>query len=152
MLATIAENGGAADRFVFELTEKTNPRTAEAPERELEALRGAGVRIAIDDFAHSPLSALQRLDVDILKIDRSVIQAASTPAGETMLRAVIQLARSLGIWPLGEGIETQRQFEILRSAGCRFGQGFLFTEPLAAEDVEPFIAARRSHVAAAASA
>ena len=148
MLETIALNGGHARRFIFELTENTNPRTGDAPGMALGALREAGVKVAIDDFAHSPLSALQRLDVDMLKIDTDVVAASVTPAGETMLRAVIQLARNLGIWPLAEGIETEQQFEMLRAAGCRFGQGFYFTKPIAAEDVPEFVAHRRRGVRA----
>jgi diguanylate cyclase (GGDEF)-like protein/PAS domain S-box-containing protein len=137
MLDAIRRQGANPCRFVFELTEAVGQRSSEVPERALVELRDAGVRIAIDDFAHSPLSALQRMEVDMLKIDRSMVLAADTVEGELMLRAIIQLAHNLGIWAIAEGIETESEFEMLRRAGCRFGQGFHFSRPVPAEDVYP---------------
>ena len=78
--------------MIFELTETTGPRASEVPESALAELREAGVRIAIDDFAHSPLTALQRMEIDMLKVDHEVVAAARRPEGELMLRAVVQLA------------------------------------------------------------
>ena len=136
MLATIHEAGADPSRMLFELAESGTTRASDAADHALRALRDAGVRIALDDFAHSPFSTLQRMEVDIVKIDGPVLAAAAEGTeGEMMLRAIIQLAHGLGIWPLAEGVETQRHYEILRRAGCRFGQGFFFGEPMPADEV-----------------
>jgi EAL domain-containing protein (putative c-di-GMP-specific phosphodiesterase class I) len=141
MLDVIRSAGADPSRMVFELTEASTARTAEGANRALRSLRDAGVRIAIDDFAHSPLSALQHMQVDMLKIDGPVLAAADQSAeGEMMLRAIVQLAHGLGIWPLAEGVETQRHHDILREAGCRFGQGFFFGQPMPADEVPAYAA------------
>jgi diguanylate cyclase (GGDEF)-like protein/PAS domain S-box-containing protein len=140
MLEVIRSEGADPAALVFELTETTAPRTSEVPGRALAELRDAGIRVAIDDFANSPLTALQRMEVDMLKIDRSLVADASGPEGELMLRAIIQLAHNLGIWPIAEGIETREQYEMLRRSGCRFGQGFFFSKPVAAGDVPEALA------------
>jgi EAL domain-containing protein (putative c-di-GMP-specific phosphodiesterase class I) len=133
MIETIAEAGAEPGRVVLEVGEANGPRGGEVPQRALMELREAGIRIAIDDFAHSPLSSLQQMEVDTLKIDPSVIRAGNTPEGELMVRAIIQLAHNLGIWAIAEGVETRAQFQMLRRAGCRYGQGFYFSEPVEAD-------------------
>jgi EAL domain-containing protein (putative c-di-GMP-specific phosphodiesterase class I) len=76
------------------------------------------------------LSYLTRLPVDIVKIDRSFVERLGGPQGdEVLVRAVVQLARSLGLRSVGEGVETPAQLERLRSFGCDAGQGFLFGRP-----------------------
>jgi EAL domain-containing protein (putative c-di-GMP-specific phosphodiesterase class I) len=64
-----------------------------------------------------------------------VVAAAVHPEGEVTLRAIVQLAHNLGIWVIAEGIETREQFEMLRRTGCRFGQGFFFSEPVPANQL-----------------
>jgi EAL domain-containing protein (putative c-di-GMP-specific phosphodiesterase class I) len=84
------------------------------------------------------------MEVDMLKIDAPVLAAAAESSeGELMLRAIVQLALNLGIWPLAEGVETRAQYEVLRRTGCRFGQGFFFGEPIAAEMVPGFVEPER---------
>jgi diguanylate cyclase (GGDEF)-like protein/PAS domain S-box-containing protein len=137
-MAEVIEAAGAdPKRLVFDLTETRTQHSAEAPAGALAELRAAGIRIAIDDFAHAPLTALQQMDVDMLKIDRGLVAAADSPEGELMLRAITQLAHNLGIWAIAEGIETREQLEVLRRAGCRYGQGFLFGQPVPADDLTP---------------
>lgn len=138
LIAQISESGGDPERFVLGVAEVTAARTADRSAAALATLRAAGVRIAIDDFAHSPLTSLARMEFDVLKIHRSLVEGADAPEGQTVITAIVQLARNLGIWPMADGIETRRQFEILRNAGCRFGQGRLFARPMAAEDVPDF--------------
>jgi EAL domain-containing protein (putative c-di-GMP-specific phosphodiesterase class I) len=135
MLAIVEAAGADAGRLVLEMTESATTRAADSVDRALSALRDAGIRIAIDDFAHSPLDALQRMQVDVLKIDASLVAAAERPEGETMLAAIIALARNLGIWPLAEGIEKREQFDLVRQSGCRFGQGFFFGQPVPADEI-----------------
>jgi diguanylate cyclase len=130
MVEIIHSAGADPRRFVFELTETRGQHSGDAPGAALAELRGAGIRIAIDDFAHAPLTSLQSMDVDMLKIDSGLTAASESGEGELMLKAIIQLAHNLGIWAVAEGVETQAQYDTLRRAGCRFGQGWYFGRPV----------------------
>ena len=106
----------------------------------LTTLRAAGVRIAIDDFGtgHSSLSRLRALPVDEVKMDRSFVLAAApedpaTPGDTTMMDLLVTLADRLCLGLVAEGIETSRQLEAVRDAGCTYGQGFLLGRPRAAD-------------------
>jgi diguanylate cyclase (GGDEF)-like protein len=140
MLQIIDAAGADPERLVFELTETKDQHSAEAPAGALVELRSAGIRIAIDDFAHAPLTSLQRMEVDMLKLDGGLVAASETPEGELMLRAIIQLAHNLGIWATAEEVETREQYEILRRAGCRYGQGWFFGHPAPAAELQPALA------------
>jgi EAL domain-containing protein (putative c-di-GMP-specific phosphodiesterase class I) len=100
---------------------------------ELSALHEAGVKLAIDDFGtgFSSLSYLQRAPFDVIKIDRSFVDAL---AGSTRRRAlvdgVVYLAERLQISVVAEGIETVADRDLLAAMGCPYGQGYLFSEPL----------------------
>jgi EAL domain-containing protein (putative c-di-GMP-specific phosphodiesterase class I) len=143
--------------LVVELTETTvmaNPaRAAEVMQR----LRAIGVKISIDDFGtgHSSLAYLTTLPNDELKVDRSFIQALSTdPNAETVVRAIVDLARSLRLDVVAEGIETVEDAEVLRKIGCATGQGYLFSRPRPAGDLTCWLDERgrkRGHSAARAS-
>jgi EAL domain-containing protein (putative c-di-GMP-specific phosphodiesterase class I) len=107
-------------------------------QRVLSHLRNEGLRFAIDDFGtgYSSLSRLRDLPVDILKIDRSFVR--DVPGNQdavTVVQAIIQLALSLGMAPLAEGIETQEQWQFLVDHGCRLGQGFYFRRPVPADQI-----------------
>jgi diguanylate cyclase (GGDEF)-like protein len=118
-------------RVVLEITESVFLDT-EAIGHRLHQLRALGVLLAIDDFGtgYSSLSYLTRLPVDIVKIDRSFVERLGGPPGdETLVRAVVQLARSLGLRSVGEGVETPTQLERLQSFGCDAAQGYLFGHP-----------------------
>ena len=97
-------------------------------------LRTAGVHFALDDFgmAYSNLSHLKRLPVEILKIDRSFVAGLTTGDGDrSIVRAVLAIADSLDLTVVAEGIETPAQQEALLAMGCRQGQGYLFSRPVA---------------------
>jgi EAL domain-containing protein (putative c-di-GMP-specific phosphodiesterase class I) len=79
------------------------------------------------------------MEIDVLKIGGSLVEAADRREGATMIRALVQLARTLGIWPLAERIESRRQYEILRGAGCRFGQGHFISHALPPEHVPDYV-------------
>ena len=120
-------------RVVLEITESVFLDT-EAIGHRLHQLRALGMLLAIDDFGtgYSSLSYLTRLPVDIVKIDRSFVERLGGPPGdEVLVRAVVQLARSLGLRSVGEGVETPAQLERLQSFGCDAAQGYLFGRPQA---------------------
>ena len=115
----------------------------------LRALHDGGVRIAIDDFGtgYSSLSRLHELPVDVVKIDRTFVRDLSAnPDTRTIVRAMLQLATSLEIVPVAEGIETKEQLEFLAEHGCVLGQGYLFARPMAPERVMAFVNDRQKAV------
>jgi EAL domain-containing protein (putative c-di-GMP-specific phosphodiesterase class I) len=110
----------------------------ERTQRVLGELHTLGFNLAIDDFGtgYSSLARLKHMPVDILKIDQAFIRHLEYErdlAG--MVRAMIQLAQSLGMVPLAEGIESYGEYEFLRANGCRLAQGFLFSYPVPAEEI-----------------
>jgi EAL domain-containing protein (putative c-di-GMP-specific phosphodiesterase class I) len=105
----------------------------------LGALSKLGVRLALDDFGtgYSTLAHVQRLDVDILKIDRSFVeQLAGSERDREIIGAITAMAHALGMSVVGEGIETDRQLGELAALGCDQGQGFLLARPLLPAQVE----------------
>ena len=129
--AILTRTGIDPRRVVLEITESVFLDT-EAIGHRLHQLRALGVLLAIDDFGtgYSSLSYLTRLPVDIVKIDRSFVERLGGPPGdEVLVRAVVQLARSLGLRSVGEGVETPAQLERLQSFGCDAAQGYLFGRP-----------------------
>jgi EAL domain-containing protein (putative c-di-GMP-specific phosphodiesterase class I) len=100
-------------------------------------LRARGVSFAIDDFGtgYSNLGYLKRFEVEVLKIDRSFIgRLVDDPQDEAIVTAIIQMAHSLGLRIVAEGVEDARVLERLRTLGCDFGQGFYWSKALPAED------------------
>ena len=110
----------------------------------LAALRDLGVRIALDDFGtgYSTFSHLDRLPIDIVKIDRSFVQTlGSGDDSRSMAAALVQLARTLGYGTIAEGVETAAQEEGLRTLGCVLAQGYHLSRPLDAEAARWLLAA-----------
>jgi len=140
----VLEETGLEGRFLeLELTESMLMDDKIVGEA-LSGLRALGVKIAIDDFGtgYSSLSYLQRLPIDKLKIDRSFIDDLGTDADERAIAiAIINLAKTLKLTALAEGVERQEQLEFLRGHGCNEFQGYLAGNPLPAE---AFVAVARS--------
>ena len=108
------------------------------------ALRKAGVHFALDDFgtAYSSLSYLRRFPIEIVKIDRSFMGGVTDlDAEQSIVRAILAIADSLGLTAVAEGVETEEQLEMLRALGCELGQGHLFSEALTPEEATRFLAA-----------
>jgi diguanylate cyclase (GGDEF)-like protein/PAS domain S-box-containing protein len=132
--------------FQLEVTETVFlGRGAESVHRALALLSAAGVKIALDDFGtgYASLRHLKQFPVDIIKIDQSFVRDMQEDVGDdAIVRAVINLGRSLGIKVVAEGIETQQQADRLLQLKCDFGQGFLYSKAVPAGRV-PAIVSRR---------
>jgi diguanylate cyclase (GGDEF)-like protein/PAS domain S-box-containing protein len=148
-------SGLAASRLVLEVTESVLLADLEMALQRLEALRALGVRVALDDFGtgYSSLAYLQRLPVDVLKIDRA-FTADITAGGRraALARAVVTLADTLGLHTVAEGVETEAQHDELRALGCGFAQGFLYARPLGVDAFAAFVAAAHAGAAHAGAA
>jgi diguanylate cyclase (GGDEF)-like protein/PAS domain S-box-containing protein len=121
--------------LVLEITESVLIETGDAAETRLGILKERGVEIALDDFGtgYGSLAYLQRLPVDIVKIDRSFTAEVDTDAaGQALLRAIVGLGNALGTRLVAEGIERESQSEMIQSLGCHRGQGFHYGRPQAA--------------------
>ncbi|MEP7046570.1 MAG: EAL domain-containing protein, partial [Ilumatobacteraceae bacterium] len=132
-----------AGNIVLEVTESALVADAEGGIASLHELKQQGVRIAIDDFGagFSALSRLVRFPLDILKIDRSFISGqASGAASVLMLEAILGMADKLSLEVIAEGIERPDQYDLLRGLGCRLGQGFLLSRPVAPNVLEALLA------------
>jgi EAL domain-containing protein (putative c-di-GMP-specific phosphodiesterase class I) len=137
--ATLEKTRLAPGALLLELTETTVVNSDDATRRGLEELRAAGVRIVIDDFGmgYSALSYLKSFPVDVLKIDRSFVRGLPDHAGDAaIVAALISLSRGLDLGVVAEGVETEEQLTFLGEKGCDQAQGFLFSRPLPARDLE----------------
>jgi len=126
----------------LEVTESVAMIDAEQTVDTLAELKKIGVRMAIDDFGtgHSSLAYLKRLPVQRLKIDKSFVRNVTSDRNDAAItRAVIALAKSLGLKVIAEGVETEQQRALLARYGCREIQGFLIARPSTASDLEPFV-------------
>ncbi len=137
--ATLNEIGFNPRRLSLEITETALLRATPATIRTLESLRALGVRIVIDDFGtgYFSLSHLRQFPVDVLKIAREFVQVgASDEKAVALTSAIVAMSESLKIVTVAEGIESADQAERMRRLGCTYGQGFFFSRPLPADDVE----------------
>lgn len=139
----MAKTEAPPEKIMFEITEGS---IMVDPTRVLiivERLRAMGFQFSIDDFGtgYSSLAYLKKLPVSELKIDKSfVMDMASSQNDRVIVRATVELAHGLGLKVTAEGIETPETLEILRGYGCDIGQGYLFSKPLSATDLESWCA------------
>ena len=126
----------------IEVTESVIAERVESVILTLNRLQSLGVQSCIDDFGtgYSSLSRLQSFPIDALKIDRSFVTVLpESNDGLEIIRTIINLARSLRIRTVAEGIETQAQLDQLRELGCDYGQGYLFSKPVDAEQAQTLL-------------
>jgi diguanylate cyclase (GGDEF)-like protein len=134
----LSESGLAPERLVLEITETSALLDIDETINVLQQLREIGIDVALDDFGtgYSSLSYLLQLDPKVIKIDQSFISPEEDSVqSEMLLEAIISLGRKLQVTLLAEGIETQRQLRKLLRLGCKFGQGYLFSHAVAADDL-----------------
>ena len=155
VVAALAASGLPADRLELEITESSLLQNSEATLSMLYQLRELGVHIAMDDFGtgYSSLSYLQSFPFDKIKIDRSFVKDITDGIGSlNIVRAVTAMARGLGMTTTAEGVETPEQLEMIKAEGCTEMQGYLFSPPLSAREVDELLERRRQREPGSAAA
>jgi EAL domain-containing protein (putative c-di-GMP-specific phosphodiesterase class I) len=138
--------GLTGDRLALELTESSIVQDPARAMRVFDALKALDATVAMDDFGtgYSSLAYLQRLPIDVLKIDKSFVSGMMVdPDSVAIVRAVLSLAEALGMSTTAEGIETVELATTLATLGCASGQGFYFAKPLEAEAALDYWRSRR---------
>jgi diguanylate cyclase (GGDEF)-like protein/PAS domain S-box-containing protein len=149
VVGTLAATGLPADRLELEITESALLQDNDATLATLYSLREIGVRIAMDDFGagYSSLGYLQSFPFDRIKIDRSFIRDIADGLGSrNIVRAVAALGKGLGMETTAEGVETSEQLDSVRSEGCTEVQGFLFSKPRPAHEIQDLLKSMDSDV------
>ncbi len=139
---SMQRHGISSSQIAIELTESAMIGDDKITQSELRMLEGMGIKLTIDDFGtgYSSLSHLQKLNVDVLKIDKSFVHVlTSADQSEPLCQAMIQIGKTLGMAVVAEGVETQDQLQALQSMGCDEIQGFLISEPLPVSEAEKFL-------------
>jgi EAL domain-containing protein (putative c-di-GMP-specific phosphodiesterase class I) len=139
----LLETGLSGNHLGLELTESSLISDEMEAARVLTSLNRLGVSLHMDDFGtgYSSLSHLHLFPFDVLKIDRSFVQRMNTgQQSMQIVQTILELARVLGMDVVAEGIETEEQSHLLQQMGCRYGQGYLFSPPLPAAEIEKLLA------------
>ncbi|HUK01668.1 MAG TPA: bifunctional diguanylate cyclase/phosphodiesterase [Steroidobacteraceae bacterium] len=143
--ALLEETGLPAELLELEVTETAVLRHPDRTLKRLQDIRDLGVKLSIDDFGtgYASLAYLKQLPVDALKIDKSFVMNLGTDAADQrIVKGSIQLAQSFGMTVVAEGVESEPAAERLREYGCLYAQGFYFSRPLEADQIEGFLAER----------
>lgn len=139
LLELLATSGFSPDRLTLELTEESLVRDLALAAGQLELLRRKGVRIAVDDFGtgYSSLAYLKALPLDYLKIDKDMTpDIGGNGKDRIILRAIIAMAKALGLLIIAEGVQKPEELEMLKAEGCDFFQGFLRAPALSPQKFE----------------
>jgi EAL domain-containing protein (putative c-di-GMP-specific phosphodiesterase class I) len=146
IMEILEETGCAIDHIEMEVTEGFLIEDPKRGATVLQSIRDLGIRLTIDDFGtgYSSLSYLQRLPLDVVKIDRSFVHhlPADRDSG-AIVQAVIALAHSLRLKVIAEGVETSAQVAYLKAHGCDEAQGYCFSPPLPPAEFAAFVASWR---------
>jgi EAL domain-containing protein (putative c-di-GMP-specific phosphodiesterase class I) len=147
IVGSLVASGLSPERLELEITETILLQDSEATLATLHRLRALGVLVVMDDFGtgYSSLSYLQSFPFDKIKIDRSFVKDINeNPGSLNIVRAVAALAKGLGMSTTAEGVETVEQLDSIRAEGCSEMQGFLFSRPLPAHEIEQLILGNRA--------
>lgn len=140
-------HGLCGSRFTLELTESSIVSDPDRVTQAMRALRDLGTTLAMDDFGtgYSNLAYLQKLPIDLLKIDHSFVRGMLADRDKVaIVRAILSLAQALGMKTTAEGIETPELAQTLAALGCEYGQGYLFARPLPADEAFQLLASRNA--------
>jgi diguanylate cyclase (GGDEF)-like protein len=143
--AALEQHGVSGSRLTLELTESAIVSDPDRISRTLQALKELGTTLAMDDFGtgYSNLAYLQKLPIDLLKIDRSFITGMLADRDKVaIVRAILSLAQALGMQTTAEGIETNELAQTLAALGCSFGQGYVYARPLEPVQAYALLASR----------
>jgi diguanylate cyclase (GGDEF)-like protein len=145
--AALEKHDVSGTRLTLELTESAIVSDPDRISRTMMALKNLGTTLAMDDFGtgYSNLAYLQKLPIDLLKIDRSFVSGMLADRDKiAIVRAVLSLAQALGMQTTAEGIETNELAQTLAALGCTYGQGYLFARPLQQAEAYSLLAAARA--------
>ena len=134
----LEETGVEGGCLALDVTETAYMETPEANACTLDRLRWKGVKVSVDDFGtgYSSLSYLKRLPADVVKVDKSFVRGLGVEAEDTaIVGMIVDLAHTLGMEVVAEGVETGEQAALLTDMGCDFAQGFFFARPLPPQDI-----------------
>lgn len=134
----LEQSGTSSRQLGLEMTESSLIPNMQTALEVLSGLHSLGISLSMDDFGtgYSSLSNLHSFPFDVLKIDRSFVARISDgDQALQIVRTIVELARVLGMDVVAEGIETRDQYRLLRQMGCRYGQGFLFSKPVPADEI-----------------
>lgn len=140
-LSTVKAFNKPAEFLVVEITEGLLLDASQKVQSRLIEFQKMGIQVALDDFGtgYSSLSYLKKFDIDYLKIDRSFVTHLDENSDDLVLcEAIIVMAHRLGMKVIAEGIETEAQMQLLKRAGCDYGQGYFFSRPISVEVFESF--------------
>jgi diguanylate cyclase (GGDEF)-like protein/PAS domain S-box-containing protein len=139
--ATLARYAIAPERLVVEVAETWVAEDVPAIVASLAGLRKLGVRAALDDFGagQASLAHLRRLPVDMLKLDKALVNPPAETSGPAVIDVVVSLGRRLGLEIVAKGLETDEEIDRARAAGCLYGQGFALGRPGPAERIEAYL-------------
>jgi diguanylate cyclase (GGDEF)-like protein len=154
MLQEIERSRLPAGTLTIELTESAVLRDPQAAARNMQALKAAGVSFSIDDFGtgYSSLTQLQRLPVDELKIDKSFVSESHLREDDaTIVRSTIELAHSMGLRVVAEGVENSNLWRSLGALGCDYAQGYFISKPMAPSEVANWVRSVNADLEDAAS-
>ena len=145
----LSETGLNSSDLTFEITESMVMADTDQSIAWMKQIKELGVMMSIDDFGtgYSSLSYLKRLPVDILKIDRAFISGVGTNReDDSLITAIVAMARSLNLCVVAEGVETVEQLEFLRDLGCEKIQGYLYSKPLPVDEFKSYLKERHEQV------
>lgn len=145
--SALARHGLPGERLILELTESAIVQDPKRATQVLEGLKGLGVSVAMDDFGtgYTSLAYLQRLPIDMLKIDRSFVSGMLRDSDSVaIVRAILSLASALGMETTAEGIDSPELARALAGMGCSHGQGFHFARPLDPDSAFAYWTSRRA--------
>ena len=140
--AVLGRTGFDPGDLCLEITESVLIDDVGSARQALDELRRLGVAVAVDDFGtgYSSLTYLRNFPIDVVKVDRSfVAELDERPQDQAIVSAVVELGHTLDLTTIAEGVETERQLELLRVLGCDLAQGFHFARPRPPEEITNLI-------------